>query len=319
MLFVIALRNLIFEISSAATSSSPSFSMPAVSLWLQAVPTLSLLRAIFSPAVVVLLSECLVDWLKHAFITKFNHLRPGVYGRFIDVLCKDLVASGSSDREDQVCPAGQESFQLGLKLIGFCSNAAIRRPIALCCTPPRLRGASARLSRRPDHLAGVRDVGRRKYGRRDVTVGGSLASRRRCRALFPISDLAFGDRLVRARRGMGSLRCARILQLDLVSTGCVLRKGRMLMAPFRRSLVALKLLIGYVMNASKSLGTGAEAGPFHQRQLARFRFRTLGDHERPDLRGAVQQPSAEEDRRDGARGGELIPSLLSQAQPLTVS
>ena len=33
-----------------------------------------------------------VDWLKHAFITKFNHIRPQVYGRFIDVLCKDLVS-----------------------------------------------------------------------------------------------------------------------------------------------------------------------------------------------------------------------------------
>ncbi|BGP57970.1 hypothetical protein JCM8202v2_005627 [Rhodotorula sphaerocarpa] len=101
MLFVIAIRNLIFEISSAATSSSANFALPTMSLWLQAVPTLSLLRGIFSPAVVVLMSECLVDWLKHAFITKFNHLRPGVYGRFIDVLCKDLVAQGATVRNDQ--------------------------------------------------------------------------------------------------------------------------------------------------------------------------------------------------------------------------
>ena len=51
----------------------------------------------------VLLSECAVDWLKHAFITKFNHIRPKVYGRFIDVLCKDLVGGGNK-RKDQVRP-----------------------------------------------------------------------------------------------------------------------------------------------------------------------------------------------------------------------
>lgn len=43
----------------------------------------------------VLLSEFIVDWLKHAFITKFNHIRPSVYERFTDVLCLDL-ATGSA-------------------------------------------------------------------------------------------------------------------------------------------------------------------------------------------------------------------------------
>jgi hypothetical protein len=40
-------------------------------------------------------SEMLVDWLKHAFITKFNHIRPSVYERYTDVLCRDL-SSGSA-------------------------------------------------------------------------------------------------------------------------------------------------------------------------------------------------------------------------------
>lgn len=39
--------------------------------------------------------EMLVDWLKHAFITKFNHIRPSVYERYTDVLCLDL-SSGSA-------------------------------------------------------------------------------------------------------------------------------------------------------------------------------------------------------------------------------
>ncbi len=43
----------------------------------------------------MLASETLVDWLKHAFITKFNHIRPSVYERYTDVLCRDL-SSGSA-------------------------------------------------------------------------------------------------------------------------------------------------------------------------------------------------------------------------------
>lgn len=47
------------------------------------------------PVLTVMVSEMLVDWLKHAFITKFNHIRPSVYERYKDVLCRDL-ASGSA-------------------------------------------------------------------------------------------------------------------------------------------------------------------------------------------------------------------------------
>jgi len=93
MLTIIAIRNLI-EMSGSSTSSSHAHSytyhyLPAS---MNLSPTLSLVEKIFSPVLVVMLSEVLVDWLKHAFITKFNHIRPSVYGRFIDVLCKDLVS-----------------------------------------------------------------------------------------------------------------------------------------------------------------------------------------------------------------------------------
>ncbi|KAI0243465.1 hypothetical protein L0F63_006859 [Massospora cicadina] len=47
---------------------------------------------LLSPAVLVLMCEVLVDWAKHAFITKFNHIRPSVYGRYLDLLCKDIVS-----------------------------------------------------------------------------------------------------------------------------------------------------------------------------------------------------------------------------------
>ncbi|CAE6454075.1 unnamed protein product [Rhizoctonia solani] len=94
MLLAVALRNMI-ELSSdsfdmESTVLPQSFKVNFLSgigggtIW-----------AIFSAILTVLLSEIVVDWLKHAFITKFNHIRPSVYERYTDVLCRDLLASGS--------------------------------------------------------------------------------------------------------------------------------------------------------------------------------------------------------------------------------
>ncbi|SCZ99753.1 BZ3501_MvSof-1269-A2-R1_Chr12-2g03455 [Microbotryum saponariae] len=102
MLFIIALRNLVELSSTAAIPLFPFLASFPTSLSKLPTPSsLALLQTIFSPAIVVLMSECFVDWLKHAFITKFNHIRPQVYGRFIDVLCKDLVVGGKGTRREQ--------------------------------------------------------------------------------------------------------------------------------------------------------------------------------------------------------------------------
>lgn len=102
MLTIIAIRNLI-EMSGSSTSSSHahSYTYHYLPTSMNLSPTLSLIEKIFSPVLVVMLSEVLVDWLKHAFITKFNHIRPSVYGRFIDVLCKDLVSDHQIIKHDQ--------------------------------------------------------------------------------------------------------------------------------------------------------------------------------------------------------------------------
>jgi hypothetical protein len=55
-------------------------------------------RANLQPVLFVIVSEMIVDWLKHAFITKFNHVRASVYGRFTDVLAKDVLLAGSMTR-----------------------------------------------------------------------------------------------------------------------------------------------------------------------------------------------------------------------------
>ncbi|KAL7419760.1 hypothetical protein Q5752_005676 [Cryptotrichosporon argae] len=83
MLVVIALRNMIEMAGSDLAFLPKSY-----------VKGKSLVETILSPVLFVLVSEMVVDWLKHAFITKFNHVRATVYGRFTDVLAKDVLMAG---------------------------------------------------------------------------------------------------------------------------------------------------------------------------------------------------------------------------------
>lgn len=160
MLFIIALRNLI-ELSSSSPSSL-TFSLPStlfsLTTFSHALPTLSLLQTIFSPAIIVLLSECVVDWLKHAFITKFNHIRPAVYGRFVDVLCKDLVV-GTGRRQDQV------SLNLSFFSMSRTDHfpllcVAIRRSIAVSFSSFRIRSSTSGMSSSTSNITSLSNVGR---------------------------------------------------------------------------------------------------------------------------------------------------------------
>ena len=65
-------------------------------------------------------SELVVDWLKHAFITKFNHIRPSVYERYIDVLCRDLAASSFVSKRRSV----RKVSSTGNKHVLIFSNAS---------------------------------------------------------------------------------------------------------------------------------------------------------------------------------------------------
>lgn len=59
------------------------------------VPTIS---HVLGPFLVVLGSEMLVDWIKHAYINKFNNTRPAIYDRFLDVLAKDYYTNSFGDQ-----------------------------------------------------------------------------------------------------------------------------------------------------------------------------------------------------------------------------
>ncbi|KAI1169648.1 DUF747-domain-containing protein [Nemania sp. FL0916] len=51
---------------------------------------------VLSPFVVVVGVEMLVDWIKHAYINKFNNVKPTIYKRMLDILCKDYYTNAFS-------------------------------------------------------------------------------------------------------------------------------------------------------------------------------------------------------------------------------
>jgi hypothetical protein len=68
-----------------------------------------------------MLSEVAVDWLKHAFITKFNHIRPTVYERYTDVLCLDLASGSAIGRHGARKHTYVDQSPLVARRLGFAS------------------------------------------------------------------------------------------------------------------------------------------------------------------------------------------------------
>ncbi|KAF9918873.1 hypothetical protein BX616_004825 [Lobosporangium transversale] len=83
---IITIRNLV-ELSASPPSPFSVYPQSFVPLF----SSMTAMARLLTPCFLVLGCETLVDWLKHAFITKFNQIRPSVYGRFVDILSRDLV------------------------------------------------------------------------------------------------------------------------------------------------------------------------------------------------------------------------------------
>lgn len=94
ILGTIGLRNLM-ELSGASAMGGTGALGPLPTSF-EVYPYVNVLFRTLNPVLTVLISEVLVDWLKHAFIAKQNHIRPAVYGRFVDVLCRDILPPQSS-------------------------------------------------------------------------------------------------------------------------------------------------------------------------------------------------------------------------------
>ena len=105
MLTIIASRNIIETgglslgsgESSASNGPNSGLAAPGSSVLpasLKMLPDWT--EQVFGPFLLVLGSEMLVDWIKHAYITKFNMTKPAIYGRFLDILAKDYYSNVSS-------------------------------------------------------------------------------------------------------------------------------------------------------------------------------------------------------------------------------
>jgi hypothetical protein len=113
MLLIIAMRNIVevggFSISlagsftasstSSAASNATGIPISSGSILPQSFTILPKLTGqVLGPFLIVLGSEMAVDWLKHAYIGKFNNTKPNIYGRFYDVLAKDYYSNAFADQ-----------------------------------------------------------------------------------------------------------------------------------------------------------------------------------------------------------------------------
>jgi hypothetical protein len=60
--------------------------------------SMKLVNGILTPVLLVFATEILVDWLKHAFIIKFNGINPDCFQDFRDSLCRDLIRNSSNNK-----------------------------------------------------------------------------------------------------------------------------------------------------------------------------------------------------------------------------
>ncbi|KAL1839363.1 hypothetical protein VTJ49DRAFT_1598 [Mycothermus thermophilus] len=102
MLIIIGMRNVVevggLSVPGAGSEDSGPSSIPLhTSSILPAsftlLPSWLWSGEVLSPFIVVIGSEMVVDWIKHAYINKFNNIKPTFYGRILDILCKDYYTN----------------------------------------------------------------------------------------------------------------------------------------------------------------------------------------------------------------------------------
>ncbi|OAL06424.1 DUF747-domain-containing protein [Phaeosphaeriaceae sp. SRC1lsM3a] len=82
--------------NGTASASGPAFTATSI-LPMSFTIFPKYVAQVLNPFLLVLGSEMVVDWLKHAYITKFNQYKPEVYSKFFDVLAKDYYSNAFSD------------------------------------------------------------------------------------------------------------------------------------------------------------------------------------------------------------------------------
>ncbi|CAF3613855.1 unnamed protein product [Fusarium graminearum] len=103
MLLIIGMRNVVEVggLSVPGAGSETSFDDSSVPLHNPSIlphsftvlPSWLMSGEVLSPFLIVIGSEMLVDSIKHAYVTKFNNIKPAFYSRILDILCKDYYTN----------------------------------------------------------------------------------------------------------------------------------------------------------------------------------------------------------------------------------
>ncbi|WZH47304.1 eukaryotic membrane protein family-domain-containing protein [Fusarium acuminatum] len=103
MLLIIGMRNIIEVggLSIPGAGSESQFDGSSVPLHNPSIlphsftvlPSWLMSGEVLSPFLIVIGSEMLVDAIKHAYVTKFNNIKPSFYSRILDILCKDYYTN----------------------------------------------------------------------------------------------------------------------------------------------------------------------------------------------------------------------------------
>lgn len=107
MLLIIGMRNIVevgglsvpgAGMNDAPTKAAPLHSPSILPHSFTVLPSWVMSGEVLSPFLIVVGSEMLVDTIKHAYVTKFNNIKPKFYSRILDILCKDYYTNVS------ICP-----------------------------------------------------------------------------------------------------------------------------------------------------------------------------------------------------------------------
>ncbi|KAH8196141.1 hypothetical protein TruAng_009708 [Truncatella angustata] len=104
ILIIIGMRNIVevggLSVPGAGSEMDPSMSGPGpihtasnLPASFTLLPSWMFSGEVLSPFLIVIGSEMLVDWIKHAYINKFNNVKPVVYRRMLDIFCKDYYTN----------------------------------------------------------------------------------------------------------------------------------------------------------------------------------------------------------------------------------
>jgi len=197
MLLIIAMRNVVEVGGLSISSSFASSSSGSTGANVTGVPasTSSIIPTSFNilpkwtgqvlgPFLIVLGSEMIVDWLKHAYINKFNNTKPNIYGRFLDVLAKDYYSHAFAD-QNLIKRLGLPVFPLACLFVRASIQTyhmflATHMPLPLASTATSLSVESANATSTPATkaaLAHIDELLRRALGRSTFGAAADSAAR----------------------------------------------------------------------------------------------------------------------------------------------